>query len=118
MFEKDMHFGMLLDFYGDMLTERQREMLDCYYNNDMSLSEISDAVGISRQGVRSAVKKATDILSEMEEKLGLASRFVRLQTQLNSVSNELSQVRQLLDDPAICQKVDNILIQLNELDEI
>ncbi|MBO5110008.1 MAG: hypothetical protein J6D21_04750 [Clostridia bacterium] len=118
MFEKDMHFGILLDFYGDILTERQREMLECYYNNDMSLSEISDSVGISRQGVRSSVKKATDILTDMEEKLGLASRFGEIQKLVTDISGELTALKATLSDADAVNKVDHIIVQLNQLNEI
>lgn len=75
MFEKNLKIGFLLDFYGDMLSERKRTVLDYYYNDDLSLSEIADEIGISRQGVRELIKKAEDELLFFEEKLGLAARF-------------------------------------------
>ena len=75
MFTKDLNIGFLLDFYGDILTERRRDALDFYYNNDMSLSEIAEEMGISRQGVRDLIKKAEDELFFYEEKLGLAKKF-------------------------------------------
>ena len=75
MFTKDLNIGFLLDFYGDVLTERRRDALDFYYNNDMSLSEIAEEMGISRQGVRDLIKKAEEELFFYEEKLGLAKRF-------------------------------------------
>ena len=66
---------MLLDFYGDILTEKQRSDLELYYNDDLSLSEIAEEIGISRQGVRELIKKAEEELLFYEEKLGLAARF-------------------------------------------
>lgn len=75
MFEKDLNIGLLLDFYGDILTERKKDALDLYYNNDMSLSEIADEMQISRQGVRDIIKKAEEELLFYEEKLGLARKF-------------------------------------------
>ena len=75
MFEKDMKISFLLDFYGEILSERKRTVLDYYYNDDMSLSEIADEIGISRQGVRDLIKKAEEELYFYEEKLGLAERF-------------------------------------------
>ena len=75
MFTKDMNIGFLLDFYGDVLTDRRRDALDFYYNNDMSLSEIAEEMGISRQGVRDIIKKAEEELFFYEEKLGLAKKF-------------------------------------------
>ena len=75
MFEKNLNVAFLLDFYGDVLTERKRDALDFYYNDDMSLSEIAEEMNISRQGVRDIIKKAEDELSFYEEKLGLAKKF-------------------------------------------
>lgn len=77
MFVKDLRIGFLLDFYGDMLSERKRTVLDRYYNADLSLSEIAEEIGISRQGVRELIKKAEEELLFYEEKLGLAARFKR-----------------------------------------
>ncbi len=75
MFEKNLEIGVLLDFYGDVLSERKRTVLDYYYNNDLSLAEIAEEIGISRQGVRELIKKSGDELLFYEEKLGLAKRF-------------------------------------------
>ncbi len=75
MFEKDLTISFLLDFYGDVLSDRKRTVLDYYYNDDLSLAEIADEIGISRQGVRELIKKAEEELHFYEEKLGLAKRF-------------------------------------------
>ena len=75
MFQKSLEIGYLLDFYGEMLNERRRTVLDMYYNEDMSLSEIAEALGITRQGVRDQIKKAGDELLLFEEKLGMAKKF-------------------------------------------
>ena len=79
MYEKNLNIGFLLDFYGEVLTERRRDALDFYYNNDMSLSEIAEEMGISRQGVRDLIKKAEEELLFYEEKLGLAKKFENAQ---------------------------------------
>ena len=78
MFEKDLKKAYLLDFYGDVLTERKREVLDMYYNEDLSLAEIADQIGISRQGVRDLIKKAEEEIFFLEEKLGLAQKMSAL----------------------------------------
>ena len=67
--------AMLFDFYGDMLTERQREFYDLYYNEDLSLSEIAENYGISRQGVRDVIVRAEATLTELEDKTGIIRRF-------------------------------------------
>ena len=79
MFEKDLKIGFLMDFYGDVLSERKRMVLDYYYNDDLSLAEIAEEIGISRQGVRDLIKKAEEELRFYEEKLGLAERFRKTQ---------------------------------------
>ena len=79
MFEKNLEIGFLLDFYGDVLSERKRTVLDFYYNDDLSLAEIALEIGISRQGVRDLIKKAEEELRFYEEKLGLAERFRKTQ---------------------------------------
>ena len=58
MFEKDMHLSLLMDTYGALLSERKRELMSYYYDEDYSLAEIAEITGISRQGIRDSVKKA------------------------------------------------------------
>ena len=72
---KDMEIAWLFDFYGDMLTEKQRQVVELYYEEDLSLAEIATEIGISRQGVRDMIKKSSDELFFYEEKLGLAARL-------------------------------------------
>jgi predicted DNA-binding protein YlxM (UPF0122 family) len=67
--------SLLLDFYGQMITKRQFEILDLHYNNDYSLGEIAQILNISRQGVYDNIKRGKAALSEMEKKLGLVGRF-------------------------------------------
>ena len=69
---KNLEISFLLDFYGEMLTQKQREVIEYYYNDDLSLAEIADNEGITRQGVRDSIKRAEAQLLEMEERLGLA----------------------------------------------
>lgn len=75
MFEKDVSIGYLLDFYGELLTERKRQALDLYYNCDLSLAETAAELGISRQAVRDLVTRAGAELKTLEEKLGYAGKF-------------------------------------------
>ena len=82
---KDLKITYLLDFYGEMLTEPQREMVSAYYNEDLSLGEIAQERGISRQGVRDAVKRAEQQLYEMEDRLGLVQRFHRVREALTVI---------------------------------
>ena len=74
MFEKDMKFPRLLDVYGALLTDRKRELLEYYYNEDCSLAEISELTGISRQGVRDSIRKSQEEINGWEDRLHLAER--------------------------------------------
>ncbi len=76
---------LLFDFYGDMLTDRQKEFYDLYYNEDLSLAEIAENYGITRQGVRDVIVRAEAILSELEDKTGLIGRFHAMRSQLDQV---------------------------------
>ena len=80
MFEKNLEMSQLLDFYGETLSERKRAVMSLYYNEDLSLAEVADEIGISRQGVRELIKKSEKELTELEAKLGLAERFNRLRS--------------------------------------
>ena len=91
MFEKNLKIGFLLDFYGDVLTERRRTVLDYYYNDDLSLAEIADEIGISRQGVRDLIKNAEEELYFYEEKLGLAARFRKTREQAERLMELLKE---------------------------
>ena len=92
---KDLRISYLLDFYGEMLTETQREAVDAYYNQDMSLSEIAADRDISRQGVRDAIKRAEQQLTDMEERLGLCRRFEDMQKKLEEVCDRALDIQEL-----------------------
>ncbi len=75
--------GLLIDFYGNLLTQRNRLLLELHYSEDMSLSEIADNEGISRQAVYDAVHRGTSQLVRYEEKLGLVARFMEHKSAIN-----------------------------------
>lgn len=85
--------GYLLDFYGQLLTDRQREIADLYWSDDLSLGEIAEITGLSRQGVRASLEKTRTILGTYEEKLGLAQRFSRAQELTEQLQRELTLPR-------------------------
>ena len=85
MFEKDLHIGYLLDFYGDILSDRKRSVMDMYYNEDLSLAEVAAEIGISRQGVRDIIKKSEEDLRFYEQKLGLAKKMRSAQEHANKL---------------------------------
>ena len=98
MFQKDMRVSLLLDFYGELLSERRREIMEMYFNEDFSLSEIADETGISRQGVRDSVKKGENELSAFEDKLGLVKRFARIRGEVDKIKVELEELSCCADE--------------------
>lgn len=78
--EKNLELSLLCDIYGSLLSQKQREALDLYYNEDLSLSEIALQVGISRQGVRDQIKHGEKLLLGFEENLGLLKKENILQS--------------------------------------
>ena len=77
--------AMLFDFYGDLLTDRQKEFYDLYYNEDLSLAEIAENYGISRQGVRDVIVRAEAAMTEIEDKTHLIRRFFKMQEELSAI---------------------------------
>ena len=75
MSEKKLFISQLYDYYGELLTEKQKYAVEMYYNDDLSLSEIAESIGITRQGVRDQLKHAEEFLLSCEEKLGLAEKI-------------------------------------------
>ena len=92
MFQKDMKYSLLLDFYGDILSERKREIIELYYNEDLSLSEIAEHAGISRQGVRDQIKHAEEEFDNLERKLGLVAKFGELRSVLKEIEEKLREM--------------------------
>lgn len=93
MFEKNYKVSYLLDFYGNILTDKQKDAIDLYYNEDLSLAEIAEHVGITRQGVRDAIKRGEEILEEMEEKLGFAERFGEYKKAFEKIGQCAEKIR-------------------------
>ncbi len=79
---KDLSVSTLLDFYGGLLTEKQRDVMELYYNDDLSLGEIAEQQGISRQGVHDSIKRSAEALNEYEKVLGLAAKQEDYKAQL------------------------------------
>jgi predicted DNA-binding protein YlxM (UPF0122 family) len=90
---------MLYDFYGELLTEKQREYFDLYHNDDLSLSEIAENVGITRQGVYDIITRAENTLLELERKTGLINRF---EQQRESLDRAEKLAETLFDRAAVC----------------
>lgn len=83
---------MLYDFYGNLLTDKQKDLFDLYFNEDLTLSEISANVGISRQGVRDGLVRAEKLLRDTEDKLGLVGRYSSLQYNIDTMNAAISEI--------------------------
>ena len=81
---------MLFDFYGDLLTEKQREYYDLHYNSDLSLQEIAEQSGVSRQAVWDIIRRAEQSLNEFEDKTGLVARAVRRRKAVEELQELIS----------------------------
>ena len=89
--------AMLFDFYGDLLTERQREFYDLYYNEDLSLAEIAENYGISRQGVRDVIVRAEAAMTEIEDKTHIIRRFQQSQAAIAAIDAATDRLLQSID---------------------
>ncbi|MCD7749354.1 MAG: YlxM family DNA-binding protein [Oscillospiraceae bacterium] len=84
--------SLLLDFYGDLLTEKQREYCDLHWNEDYSLSEIAQLGGLSRQGVWDILRRAETALQDIEAKTGLVHRYLERRGQIQALHRDLASL--------------------------
>ena len=112
---------MLFDFYGDILTPRQRELFDLYYNEDLSLAEIAENYGISRQGVRDVIVRAEAIMTDLEDKTGLMKRFMLMQQQVQAILDAAEKIQTVnyrqYDNPELARLADEITRSAQALKE-
>ena len=112
---KDLQISFLLDFYGDMLTEKQREMITLYYNDDLSLAEIAEDQGITRQGVRDAIKRVEQQLTDMEACLGLARRFGEMREGLSKICDETLKIAEFNRQYVLSDEIEESVSRIMEL---
>lgn len=119
MFEKDMRIPVLLDFYGELLTDKQKETLIFYYEDDMSLGEIAVNYDISRQGVRDFIKRGEAQLMEYERKLGLAAKFEKAKASagviLRNAETIIEQNRSKVNSSELISMAGEIADAANEI---
>ena len=112
---------MLFDFYGEILTERQKEFFDLYYNEDLSLGEIAENYGISRQGVRDVIVRAEAAMQEIEDKTGLIRRFMQMQPKIAAIEEAAQQIKTInyrqYENPQLDKLVSDILENAEGLKE-
>ena len=119
---KNLEISTLLDYYGMLLTDKQRETVEYYYNDDLSLGEIAEHTGISRQGVRDSIKRSEAILFEAEEKLGLIKKSAVLKSGLAEIRRNIDIIDEknmkIYRSNAVNESIKVILKELEKLDEI
>lgn len=116
--------SLLFDLYGGLLTEKQRQVMEFYHEENLSLAEIADEYGISRQAVHDALKKAEHALSEYEEKLGLFRKFMETRKAISDIDSKIDRLTDYLsadgDNPvsretvARLEEIKNIINRLEE----
>ncbi|MFR8011952.1 MAG: YlxM family DNA-binding protein [Clostridia bacterium] len=112
---KNLEVAMLLDFYGEMLTQKQRDFISYYYDDDLSLAEIAENENITRQGVRDAIKRAETQLFDMEEHLGLAKRFEQLRAGLDEIIECAQKIGSLNMEFGLSRDINDASLRIQEI---
>ena len=113
--EKNIEISILAGIYGELLTEKQFQIIDDYYNNDLSLSEIAENNNITRQAVRDILKKGEKKLFEFEEKLQVMKRTINQEKKIEKVLFELTKIQETYSDEKIANVLETIKNELNDL---
>lgn len=113
---ESLEMTLLFDYYGELLTQRQRDCLDMRYNQDMSLGEIAQELGVSRQGVYDNLNRAETLLRNIEEKTG----FLRRDAAVKDAARRIAEAARALQDeksPEVTRLAGQILAAAEELEE-
>lgn len=105
--KKNLEISILLDFYRELLTEKQADTIELYYNHDLSLSEISEHLDITRQAVRDSIKRGEKLLYELEEKLGLVKRFHAVKAKIRTIEGAIREMEELNNDKLFSDQLEN-----------
>lgn len=118
MIDQSARYSILLDYYGGLLTERQRTCAQLYHDENFSLSEIADEFGISRQAVHDALKNAQTQLNTYEEKLHLGRRLLAREKMIATIDEKLDQLRQDYGcDGRLAERLEEISQIIDTLEE-
>ena len=111
--EKNVKISMLCNIYGKILTEKQLAILEDYYDKDLSLSEIAENQGITRQAVRDIIKKGESKLFELEEKLEIMKRMFKQEEKIAIILSELTKIQEKSSDKQIAKILTHVKKELN-----
>ena len=112
--DKIFEYTILYDFYGALLKDKNRSVFEDYMFNDMSLSEIAEDLGITRQGVRDIVERSKQSLVDYEDKLGLIKRFEIVRENASEINNTLDDIREYVSDYDNKKKIENMLKDISD----
>ena len=111
-----LEMALLLDYYGGMLTDRQRDCFDMRYNQDLSLGEIGELLGVSRQAVCDNLTRTEALLRRMEENIGCVRRSLTTRKAVQEILNAAAELKES-SDPAVSTLADRILSAAQALKE-
>ena len=111
--EKNVKISILLQIYGNLLTEKQNTVLDDYYNNDLSLSEIAENNNITRQAVRDNIKKGEQKLFEFEEKLRIMEKTVIQEQKISDIIAKITKIKSNSSDKKVQHILEEVKADLN-----
>ena len=114
--EKKIKVSLLLDIYGKLLTDKQYQMLDDYYNNDLSLAEVAENAGITRQAVRDNLLKGEKNLNEYEQKLGLLKKSLKNQKILDEYYKEIDSFKDSMSSKVLIEKSKELKKKIHKLE--
>ena len=106
--------SLLFDYYGELLTEKQKTCFDLYYNQDLSLREIADEAGITRQGVHDMLLRAEAVLRSMEEKTGCIARAEKTRTALASIISAAQKLQAIPQSAELAKSILDAAEQIKE----
>ncbi|MDY3119209.1 MAG: sigma factor-like helix-turn-helix DNA-binding protein [Peptoniphilus sp.] len=112
--DKTVHVNVLLDLYDQLLSDRQRQVMDLYYKEDYSLNEIADLLHISKQAVSEHIKRAEAALKNYESTLGLANKTKRWNEDAEEICESLEELRQFSMDPRFQHIIDVIETRIDK----
>ena len=109
--------SLLYDFYGGLLTEKQRQVMELYHEENLSLAEIAEEFGISRQGVHDTLKKAEHLLTEYEDKLGLVAKLMKSRHAIAEIDGIIDSLTASIEDKEAAAKLQEVKGIINKLEE-